>query len=252
MQSKKGLLAVAFICLAVVTIASGFHWAQSPLANHSAQERKKRNLKEEVLTVIDAAPQEFDGEKKAARIKKSKRFNINSKLPYSLEEQKDGEYSGTILESEPPPLPVTSDLIVVGSIQRRQPYVSDNITVVYTELTVHIEEILKNNKTSPVYAFEPLTVDRKGGAIRMPNGRVFRYMVSHLGIPDVGKRYVLFLKRETTGDYKIVSGYELTDKTIIPLETFGDREPLLDLTEPQFLELLRQKISKSQAEGEER
>lgn len=252
MRSKftRGLPAVAVMFLAVVTMAGGVHWAQSSLSNPSGQERKKRNLKDEVLTVIDAAPEEVDAEKKAKRIQKNKRFNVESKLPYSLEEQKDGEYSGTLLESEPPPLPITSDLIIVGSIQRRQPYLSENITKVYTELLIHIEEILKNNKTRPVYTFEPLLVYREGGAIRMPSGRVFRYMVAHLGIPEVGKRYVLFLKREAAGDYKIVSGYELTDKTIIPLETFSDRDPLLDLKEPQFLELLRQKISQSQAEQE--
>ncbi|MGQ0762741.1 MAG: hypothetical protein ACT4OT_12115 [Acidobacteriota bacterium] len=49
MQSKRVLLAVAFICLAVVTIASGFYWGQSPRANSSGPERKKRNLKEEVI-----------------------------------------------------------------------------------------------------------------------------------------------------------------------------------------------------------
>lgn len=247
---SKGLL-VAFIVLVAVIGASGVHWAQTSAPNPSGQERKKRNVKEEVLNVvIDAAPDEVDAEKKAARVKKNKRFNINSKLPYSLEEQKDGEYSGTLLESEPPPLPITSDLIIVGSIQRRQPYLSENITKIYTELSVHIEEILKNNDSYPVYTFEPLIVHREGGAIRMPNGRVFRYLVSDLGIPDVGKRYVLFLKHEAAGDYKIVSGYELTNKTIIPLETFGDRDFLLDLTEPQFLELLRQKISQTQAERE--
>lgn len=197
------------------------------------------------MTVIDAAPDEVDVEKKATRIQKNKRFNVKSKLPYSLEEQKDGEYSGTVLESEPPPLPIKSDLTIVGSIQRRQPYLSENITKVYTELSVHIEEILKNNKTRPVYTFEPLIVYREGGAIRMPNGRVFRYLVAHLGLPEVGKRYVLFLQHDAERDYKLVVGYELTEKTIIALEDFPDRDPLLDLTEAQFLDLLNQTIFQS-------
>lgn len=252
MRSKGLLLVSIILILAAVIGVGGVHWAQSSSPNSSDQERKKRNVKEEVLNVvIDAAPDEVDAEKKAARIKKNRRFNIESKLPYSMEEhQKNGEYSGLLLETEPPPLPITSDLIIVGSIQRRQPYLSGNITVVYTELTVNIEEILKNNATSPVYTFEPLIVDREGGAIRMPNGRIFRYLVSHLGIPEIGKRYVLFLDREADRDHRLVVGYELTDKTIIPLENFGDRESLLNLTEPQFLSLLKQKISQSQAEKE--
>lgn len=249
MPSKRSLLVVAFICLAVVTIASGFHWAQSPLANPSGQERKKRNLKEEVLTVINAAPEEFDAEKKAARIKKNKRF---SKKRPPLEEHRDGEFSGILLESyPPPPMPINSDLIVVGNIQRRQPYLSDNLTIVYTEFTVHIEDILKNQASSPVYAFQPLIMNREGGAIRMPNGRVFRYLVDGIGsMPEVGKRYVLFLQREKDQDYELVVGYELTDKEIIPLEDSADRNPIRDLTETQFLSLLKQKISETHTDKE--
>jgi len=242
----KGLPALVVVFFAVITMAAGVHWAQSKRSDPNGQEQKRRNVKDEVLnTVIDAAPDEVDAEKKAARKAKNKRFNGSANM---LLEQPEGGYSGTLLESEPPPFPVSSDLIVVGRIQNRQPYVSDNMSCVYTELTVHVDEILKNNTTSPVYTFEPLIIDRKGGAIRMPNGRIFRYLVGHLGIPAIGKRYVLFLDRQADRDYKLIVGYELAEKTIIPLENFGDRESLLDLTEPQFLDLLKQKISESQAE----
>lgn len=247
----KEMIVVAVLSLAVITITGSVQWAKSPLSNPSGQERKKRNLKEEVLTVIDAAPEEMDAEKKAARTVKNKRFNTKRT---SLLEQEDGSFSGVLLESPPPPpppLPVTSDLVVVGNIQRRQPYLSDNITIVYTEFTVHIEEILKNHASSPVYAFQPLIINRQGGAIRMPSGRVFRYLVDGIGsMPEVGKRYVLFLQREKDQDYKIVVGYELTDKEIIPLEDFADRDPIRALTETQFLSLLRQKLSESQTDKE--
>lgn len=245
----KGLLVVAVLSFAAITIVGGVQWAKSSsFANHSGQERGKRNLKEEVLMPIDAAL-DIDPEKRAARAEKNKRFN-KSKRAFPLEEQEDGEISGTLLESPPPPpLPVTTELIILGSIQRRQPYLSENITCIYTELTVQIEDILKNNPSSPIGVYNPLIVDREGGAIRMPSGRTFRYLVGGSGsIPEVGKRYVLFLQRETERDYKLVCGYELTDKTIIPLENFADRHPLLDLTEAEFLDLLRRKISQSQAE----
>jgi len=243
----KGMLAVTGLSVAIITMAGGVQWTKSSLANPAGQERKRRDLKEEVLTVINAAPDEVDAEKKAARIKRNKRFNTSRT---SLEEQEDGTFSGILLNSPPPPpLPVMSDVIIVGSIQRRQPYVSDNLTVVYTEFTVNIEEILKNNLNAPFYASEPLTIHREGGAIRMPSGRVFRYLVSPIGsMPEVGKRYVLFLQHESERDYKLVCGYELTDKTIRPLEDFADRDSLLDLTEAQFLELLKRRILSGQTE----
>lgn len=241
----KGMLAVALMSLAVAVMAAGGHWAQSPAANPSDQEREKRNVRDEVLTVIDAAAEEMDIHKKAARTKKNKQFN--RRKSYASEELRDGELFGTILESPPPPpLPVNVELIVVGGIHRRQPYVSDDRTNVYTELTVHIEDILKNNTSSPVYAFEPLTVNRAGGAIRMPNGHVFRYFVAGVGsMPEVGKRYVLFLQHDAERGYNLIVGYELADKTIRPLEDFPDRDPIVELTEVQFFDLLRLKISQS-------
>jgi len=243
----KGLLAVAVISLAVF-MAGSVQWAKSSLANHVGQGTKKqRLLREEVFRVIDAAPDDFAADKKEARAKKNKRFNGSVR---ALAEQREGEWSGIILESEPPALPFETHAIVVGSIQWRQPFVSDNLSCVYTELTVHIEEILKNNSAAPIYAFQPLIVDRQGGAIRMPNGRIYRYLVGGLGMPEVGKRYVLFLQYEGEGDYKLVSGYELTDSTIIPLEDFHDRDLLQGLTKVQFLDLLRQRLAEKKAEGE--
>jgi hypothetical protein len=248
----KGLLAVTGLSLAVITMAGGVPWTKSSLANPAGQERKKRSLKDEVLLpVYDAAPEELDHEKREARIKKNKRFNKSKRGLSVLEEQQDGEFSGILLGTYPPPLPVTSDLIVVGSIQSRQPYISDNFTVVYTELTVHIEGILNNNASAPVDAYKPLIVNREGGAIRMPNGRVWRYLVAGSGgIPVVGKRYVLFLQSKKAQDYELVCGYELTDTRIVPLEDFRDRDPFLDLTEAQFLDLLKQKISQRLPESE--
>jgi hypothetical protein len=249
MHSKltKRHLAVAVIFLAAITMAGGVQWAKSSVGSHVSQETKKQKLlKEEVFRVIDAAPDEFDANKRQARAKKNRRFNMSAGR---LEDQKEDDIYGTILESEPPALPLGSDVIVVASIQWRQPYLSENITSVYTELTVHIEEILKNNPASPIYAFEPLFVDREGGAIRMPNGRIYRYSVAGLDMPVVGKRYVLFLQYVAEHDYKLVSGYELTASTIKPLENFHDRDWLLKLTEVQFLDLLRQRLSQKKAEG---
>jgi hypothetical protein len=250
-EFTKGILVVTVLTLIAITMVGGIQWAKSSLASSGGQERKKRNVKDEVLTPIDAAPDEVDASKREARKEKNRRFN-KSKRAFQLEEQKDGEISGTLLESPPPPaLPITSDLIIVGRIQRRQPYLSENITCIYSELTVQVEDILKNNPSSPIDAYKPLTVNREGGAIRIPDGRVLRYFVSGSGsIPEVGKRYVLFLKHNTDRDYKLVCGYELIDNVIIPLEDFADRASLADLTEAQFLDLLKQKIFQSQAEKE--
>ena len=69
-KSTKILFAVVVLSLAVITMAGGVQWTKSSLANPSGQEREKRNLKDEVLIPIDAAPDEVDADKREARTKK--------------------------------------------------------------------------------------------------------------------------------------------------------------------------------------
>ncbi len=236
---SKQKYAVAIIGLVIIAVSSITY--QSRL-NVVASGQVRRTLKEDVLTPFDAAAESADPVQKQSRAEKNRRFNKSIRA-FSLLDQAPDEYAGTLLETPPAALPVGSDLVVVGKIDRRQPYLSENMTVVYTETTVKVEEILKSEPPTNVQQNDFLIVDREGGAIRTPNGKTFRYVIAGLGLPQVAHRYVLFLQRQTKGDYKLLSGYELIYGKVFGLEDFSDREPYVSLTETQFLTLLKEKIA---------
>lgn len=243
------LVLLSVLVIGIITLIESFQDKESFAAVAAAQKKRAERLEDiPSLLPFDAMPDETDAKKNAARKNKNKRYNLPPSY-FDLAEQVDGEASGRVPESAlPQPFPVAdSDLIIVGKIIKRQPYLSENRSSIYTEFNLQPEEVLKNNSDSPVTANDMIVADREGGAIRMPDGRVLRYLVDGVGsMPEVGKRYVLFLKRESIGqDYVIFCGYKLEGGKVDPLEEISDREPYIDYPEADFLDIIRAAIAQS-------
>lgn len=98
---------------------------------------------------------------------------------------------------------------------------------------------MKNDAFTFLTPNTSIVVDREGGALRLTNGRILRYVVSGAGaLPSSGKRYVLFLKLIHEGqDLSILAGYELTNGAVSPLEDGGER--YAGVSEAQFLDIVR-------------
>jgi hypothetical protein len=75
---------------------------------------------------------------------------------------------------------------------------------------------------------------------------IFRYIVDGLGIPKVNHRYLLFLKPLVDGDFSIVTGYQLLDGRVVPLDVTGvvPFAQYKDSDEPTFLSEVRNAIIK--------
>jgi hypothetical protein len=72
-------------------------------------------------------------------------------------------------------LPVNwSNTIVVGTVNRIQPYLSEDKRNIYTEYTISVTEVLKDAKRLSLNAASTIALDRLGGAIRLNSGRVLR------------------------------------------------------------------------------
>ena len=120
-----------------------------------------------------------------------------------------------------PALPAAkSDAVVIGEISDAQAYLANDNAGLYSEFTVQLNEVLKNNNNDPLVG--SVTVEREGGAIQFPNGRVKQFRLSKQGMPRVGRQYVLFLKSNGQGqDYTILTGYELRAGHVFPLDGQG-------------------------------
>jgi hypothetical protein len=98
-----------------------------------------------------------------------------------------------------------SDVIVVGQVTSAQAFLSEDKTNVYSEFTVLVDEILKNNSSGGLTPGNPITTVRTGGAVRFPSGKLIQRGFGGRPFPLTNRRYVFFLKYETEEqDYPII------------------------------------------------
>jgi hypothetical protein len=164
------------------------------------------------------APQPADAKRKA----KNKRHRNG--LPAALDPEGENmpAFSTAHWWSGLPALPAgKSDTVVVGEIRDAQAFLAEGQTGVYSEFTVSVGEVLKDDAAGPVGG--SVVAERTGGAVKFPNGRVREFRLNGMGFPRVGRQYVLFLARNPGGDYSILTGYELRGGKVLPLDGRGKK-----------------------------
>jgi hypothetical protein len=124
-----------------------------------------------------------------------------------------------------PSLPVNqSDAVILGKVTAAEAHLSSNKTGIYSEFTIEIHQILKNDPQTPLVVPGFVVAERTGGRVRFPSGQVSLMYVSSLGMPQIGKKYVLFLTHNfpyqvrRNEDYRVLTGYELLDGRAVPLD----------------------------------
>jgi len=116
-------------------------------------------------------------------------------------------------------LPVNwSDTIVVGTVRRIQPYLSEDKRNIYTEYTISVTEVLKDAKGLSLNAASTISLDRMGGAIRLNSGRVLRDVVHGNGAPLIPEhKYIMFLTYDIRGTwFRSFKCWELVNKKTLP------------------------------------
>ena len=122
------------------------------------------------------------------------------------------------LDPKLPAFPVgQSDAILVGEILNANAYLSDDKTGVYSEFNVRVEQVLKNDGTlMPACSID---IEREGGRVRFPSGKIHSYSIDKANMPQIGAKYILFLKRDGKDQpYYLLTGYELRGDKIFPLD----------------------------------
>lgn len=239
MRNRKRIIAILFAVIAVVGVT-----AVATLRSQDNQTSTSTNQNSEQVETVDIAPEPTNGQERAQRRTKNRRYNRNGARARRLTQLPPERAAGHIEEAQWSPLPVAeSDFIVLGTVARVQPYLSEDESSIYTEFTVNIEEVLKNDNQQSLYAGNSVVVDRQGGSLRMPDGRVVRYEVSGIGrTPRAGRRYVLFLKRINEGeDLSIIVSYELRGNRVFSLR---GHTPYEGDSEEAFMNELRAAIAR--------
>lgn len=116
-------------------------------------------------------------------------------------------------------LPVTqSDLVVEGKVIDSAAYLSNDKSAVYSEFTIRISDVVKTAGGLDVSKNDTIVMERLGGRVRYPSGKVIRYTVVEQGSPMVGKKYLFFLMRGDQNSYKILTAYEIQGNKVLALD----------------------------------
>jgi hypothetical protein len=131
----------------------------------------------------------------------------------------------TIVDLLPmPELPVKeSEVVVVGSVERVQPFLTSSKSSLYTEYTIRVTDIVKSAAKVPVQ--DTLLIVRRGGKARLESGRVIAWDVHGEGDPyQRGQEYLLFLGyREGEAAYLVQRAWQV-ENGVLKAAYPGDRE----------------------------
>ena len=179
---------------------------------------------------------------KAARSAKASKYS--KKYAGEINEELHQIFTNSDWDLRLPALPVArSAAIFIGTVTDAQAHLTPDKTGVFSEFAFQVESILKSDPKRTVAVGETVIVERNGGRVRMPSGKVVVSWTSNQNMPKVGSRYVLFLTHDfeiagdTGDDFYLLTGYEFENDKVAPLDSSTQREVLAytGATESSFL-----------------
>jgi hypothetical protein len=252
MRIKITLLArISFsIVLATMTMLIVFASRQEhTLSNQNNQARQK--VREERLTrdremLPEVDYRTFESQDETPRqIRKAKniRYNAWSKPFEDYEENTEKtrlycSWAASEVESFPAK---ESSVIIIGTVSAAKGYLSEDRSAAYSEYKVNVTTVLKGAEK---LNNSQIIVEREGAKIVLPTGRKITYWVMKQGTPQVGHRYLLFLKNTPEGDYFVLTGYELVKGQVSPLDSISGKYEFFDGNEETaFIDIVRSSVN---------
>ena len=235
------LLAVTLFAGLVTAIASLHSQNQTNQPANAQPSVGSDDFKSQFPIADYNAPPDNDPNNQTKRQRKNKKYN-NSRSPINphsitVTSHLDWEVGLSALPAD------KSNAVIVGDVIDAQAYVSEDQTGVYSEFTIRVSEVFKNDSSTPITAGNSITVERTGGRVRFPSGNVALQFTSRQGMPRMGRRYLLFLTRDSSDDFNILTGYELKAGRVELLDTLQGHPMAAykGMDEPSFLQAVRRK-----------
>jgi hypothetical protein len=177
------------------------------------------------------AEKSLAGEKRVKWEAKGKKYN-SSHVP-AINEYSNQVFSYIDWERGLPAFPFNrSSAVIIGDVIGAEAHLSSDETKIYSEFTVHVDEVLKSDDSGALKPESKINVERPGGRVRFPSGKIVFAAVSNQDLPRIGRRYVLFLTHDFImgGRYDetlfILTAYELTKGKVFPLDKVSSGHPI--------------------------
>lgn len=233
MRVNKRTMTLVLVVLvgSVVTAAAALRYQDEGGVRSKNEEKVKEFLSTLPIGDYDA-PEPSDPEKRAKRRAKSQRYNDPnarkidpSDAPVIGAAKYDWEWG---LASTLPA--AQSSTVIIGTVLDAQAYLSEDKNSVYSEFTVRVEEVLKNDPDEPISVGDSIVAERSGGRVRLRSGRISSFYVTGQNPPRGGRRYVFFLgfNRYDADNRSLASPRDLSRHILTGYELRGGRVFALD------------------------
>ena len=186
--------------------------------------------------------------------RKQKNKNNNGRGDVGSEGIPDTEVS-YVSESIIPDFPVEmSDLIIEGIVTDSKAFLSEDKTGVYSEFTVSVTDVIKSDPLVSINKHDSIITERFGGRVRYPSGVIVRYLISGKGSPMKDTKYLFFLKKTDSGDYRILTGYEMRGNKVYALDGSrisikGNGKEVFDKHNGKEVQEFKKELDKALKEG---
>lgn len=211
---------------------------QTPDTGSAPAKSQKKPIDVDNFPVVEfSLPEPTDSKRKARAEKHNKsHWEVNPNVTA------DTTVSVDRIDLNLPALPIEkAAAIVVGTVSHAHAYLSNDKTGVYSSFVISMEEVLKNPDDLTVGA--SIEVEREGGRVKFPSGRVHLYMISEQAMPRTGGRYVLFLAgTDTPSVFEIITGYEIRDNSIYALDDLPQHRSRENVPADNLLNDLKTKL----------
>ena len=232
-----GISIPLLFAIAAIVIIPGPNQEQKP-----SRKAQARPLDENRFPIADyGTPEPSDPSERAKRHAKGKKYD---KSPWNIYPDAQSSMARThSIDPSLPALPIAeSTAVVIGPVTNAKAYLSNDKTGVYSVFDVQVDEVIKNSSNPLLTTASSLEVERDGGRVRFPNGRILTYVSTNM--PQVGQRYVLFLTiPQGQSDFQILTGYELRGGKVYPLDDLPHSSVYENTDEAIFLTQLRTKAA---------
>ena len=212
MRKHKQLTPVFLVLLGAMLIAAIFISDQT--GSSRAQQTAVQEREAKLPVVYFDAPESNDKDKREKRIKKGRKYD-KADMPVNPSPEVRTTTSVSHWFYGMPSLPtLQSEVIVLGEIADANAFLSPDKTGVYSEYSVRVDRVFKTDDAA-VSPNQTIDAQRPGGRVRLSTGLVQSYKVADQGVPRIGGKYLLFLKR-VEDDLLILTGYALRQNKVQP------------------------------------
>ena len=221
MFRKSNLVTVVVVltlALSVLAVVHGLQGHATVSLNAGTITRAQETDYNDDLPIYDpSSPGAPDEKREARRRAKGEKYR-NPSFPISEEPYNISH----VLEGSPTsPLPVEqSKLIVIGKVANAEAVLSNDGSSVYSEFTLRVNEVLKNDLTESIEKGDALIVERRGGRLKHPSGKFAVERVIGTRMPLVGRVYLLFLVKHPEDSLYIYGAYQLSGNQAVPLDDY--------------------------------